>query len=37
MNQKQSEIQEQYIKTTVDFFKKNNNGYLDLAMRFGKK
>ena len=36
MNQKQSEIQEKYINTTVEFFKTNNNGYLDLAMRFGK-
>lgn len=36
MNQKQSEIQEEYIDTTVKFFKTRNNGYLDLAMRFGK-
>ena len=36
MKHRQSEIQEKYIETTVKFFKKNNNGYLDLAMRFGK-
>ena len=36
MREKQSEIQEKYIEQTLSFFKENNNGYLDLAMRFGK-
>lgn len=36
MKHRQSEIQEEYIETTVKFFKKNDSGYLDLAMRFGK-
>lgn len=36
MREKQSEIQEEYIEQTLSFFKKNDSGYLDLAMRFGK-
>lgn len=36
MKQKQNEIQQEYIDLTVKFFKSNNSGYLDLAMRFGK-
>lgn len=36
INLKQREIQNKYIDKTVEFYKKNNSGYLDLAMRFGK-
>jgi predicted helicase len=36
MKQNQSEIQQKYIDLTIEFFKENNSGYLDLAMRFGK-
>lgn len=33
---KQDELQERFINKTINFFKKNKQGYLDLAMRFGK-
>jgi len=33
---KQDELQKQMVKTTIEFFKTRNKGYLDLAMRFGK-
>lgn len=36
MNQRQNEIQQEYIDKSVEFFQENNCGYLDLAMRFGK-
>lgn len=33
---KQDELQEKFINKTVNFFKTKKQGYLDLAMRFGK-
>jgi len=36
MSQKQTDIQEKYIDQTIKFFEKNDFGYLNLAMRFGK-
>jgi len=33
---KQDELQKQMVKTTIEFYKTKNRGYLDLAMRFGK-
>lgn len=36
MKQNQSEIQQKYIDEAAKFFKNNDSGYLDLAMRFGK-
>lgn len=36
MSQKQTQIQEEIINKTVEFFSDNEKGYLDLAMRAGK-
>lgn len=36
MVSKQDKIQEEYILKTLEFYKKKDSGYLDLAMRFGK-
>ncbi len=36
INAKQSLLQEQVVKKTIEFFKTNKAGYLNLAMRFGK-
>lgn len=33
---KQDEIQEEFIKKGLEFFKSNNQGFFNLAMRFGK-
>jgi superfamily II DNA or RNA helicase len=33
---KQEEVQEEAIETALEFFKKDNKGYIDAAMRFGK-
>jgi superfamily II DNA or RNA helicase len=33
---KQDELQKQMVKKSIEFYKTNNKGYLDLAMRFGK-
>lgn len=33
---KQDEIQEKFINSTLEFFKENDAGYLELAMRIGK-
>jgi superfamily II DNA or RNA helicase len=33
---KQDELQKQMVQKTIEFYKTNEEGYLDLAMRFGK-
>ena len=33
---KQDELQKQMVQKTIKFYKTNDEGYLDLAMRFGK-
>lgn len=33
---KQDELQKQMVEKSIEFYKTNNRGYLDLAMRFGK-
>jgi len=36
INEKQRSLQKKVIEKTIKFFKTNDSGYLDLAMRFGK-
>jgi len=33
---KQNELQKHMVEKTVEFYKTNKKGYLNLAMRFGK-
>ena len=33
---KQNELQDQFVQSGVEFFKKIDRGYYNLAMRFGK-
>ena len=33
---RQNELQQIMVDKTIDFYKKDKRGYLDLAMRFGK-
>lgn len=36
MNSKQNELQKEFVEKSLDFYKTDNAGYLNLAMRFGK-